>query len=250
MGGRADARPALDPRALRRRAAARRHPRGGVPARHRGDGEPRALADRGRRRGRPDRLEPALDPGRGRGRAGRRAPRRGATPVRRRGPGRLRGARRHAREVRAAEHARRWGGPAHVSTTPAGAARRHARGRRRRHGSPAPARARGGGPLAVPVIAVNEARSERLFNDHYGRAVDARRDPAAPPNLLLAGRTIVVLGYGWTGQGIALRAPVARAPRSIVCEIDPMQRARGADGGLRGHARRSSRPSAATSSSP
>jgi adenosylhomocysteinase len=78
------------------------------------------------------------------------------------------------------------------------------------------------GRLACPVIAVNEARTERLFNDHYGTGQSALDGILRATNLLLAGRTFVVLGYGWTGKGIALRARGAGA-QVIVCEIDPMR---------------------------
>ena len=77
------------------------------------------------------------------------------------------------------------------------------------------------GRLACPVIAVNEARTERLFNDHYGTGQSTLDGILRATNLLLAGRTFVVLGYGWTGRGIALRARGAGA-QVIVCEIEPM----------------------------
>ena len=78
------------------------------------------------------------------------------------------------------------------------------------------------GRLACPVIAVNEARTERLFNDHYGTGQSTLDGILRATNLLLAGKTIVVLGYGWTGKGVALRARGAGA-QVIVCEVDPMR---------------------------
>jgi adenosylhomocysteinase len=78
------------------------------------------------------------------------------------------------------------------------------------------------GRLACPVIAVNEARTERLFNDHYGTGQSTLDGILRATNLLLAGKTIVVLGYGWTGRGVAVRARGAGA-QVIVCEIDPMR---------------------------
>jgi len=78
------------------------------------------------------------------------------------------------------------------------------------------------GRLACPVIAVNEARTERLFNDHYGTGQSALDGILRATNLLMAGRTMVVLGYGWTGKGIALRARGAGA-QVIVCEVDAMR---------------------------
>ncbi len=78
------------------------------------------------------------------------------------------------------------------------------------------------GRLGCPVVAVNEARTERLFNDHYGTGQSTWDGILRATNLLLAGRTVVVLGYGWTGKGVALRAKGAGA-QVVVCEIDPMR---------------------------
>jgi adenosylhomocysteinase len=78
------------------------------------------------------------------------------------------------------------------------------------------------GGLACPVIAVNEARTERLFNDHYGTGQSTWDGILRATNLLLAGRTVVILGYGFTGKGVALRARGAGA-QVIVCEVDPMR---------------------------
>ena len=72
------------------------------------------------------------------------------------------------------------------------------------------------------MIAVNEARTERLFNDHYGTGQSTLDGILRATNLLLAGKTLVVLGYGWTGKGVALRARGAGA-QVIVCEVDPMR---------------------------
>jgi adenosylhomocysteinase len=77
------------------------------------------------------------------------------------------------------------------------------------------------GRLACPVLAVNEARAERVFNDHYGTAQSTLDGILRATNLLLAGRTVVVLGYGPTGRGIALRARGAGA-QVVVCEVDPI----------------------------
>ena len=80
----------------------------------------------------------------------------------------------------------------------------------------------GEGRLACPVIAVNEARTERLFNDHYGTGQSVLDGILRATNILLAGRTVVVIGYGVTGRGIASRARGAGA-QVIVCEVDPMR---------------------------
>jgi adenosylhomocysteinase len=76
--------------------------------------------------------------------------------------------------------------------------------------------------LACPVLAVNDARTERTINDRFGTGQSAFDGILRATNLLLAGRTVVVLGYGWTGKGIALRARGAGA-EVIVCEVDPLR---------------------------
>ena len=77
------------------------------------------------------------------------------------------------------------------------------------------------GRLACPVMAVNESRTERTFNDRYGTGQSALDGILRATNLLLAGRTLVLLGYGVTGKGIAQRARGAGAA-VIVCEVDPL----------------------------
>jgi adenosylhomocysteinase len=78
------------------------------------------------------------------------------------------------------------------------------------------------GALACPVLAVNESRTERAFNDRFGTGQSTIDGILRATNLLLAGRTVVVLGYGWTGRGVALRARGAGAS-VIVCEVDPLR---------------------------
>ena len=78
------------------------------------------------------------------------------------------------------------------------------------------------GGLSVPVIAVNEAKAERAFNDRFGAGQSVLDGIVRATNLLLAGQTIVVLGYGWTGRGVALRAAGFGAS-VIVCEVDPLR---------------------------
>src|ERR671915_1541349 len=78
------------------------------------------------------------------------------------------------------------------------------------------------GKLTCPVIAVNESRTERTFNDRYGTGQSALDGILRATNLLLAGRTLVLLGYGFSGKGIAQRARGAGA-HMIVCEVDPMR---------------------------
>jgi adenosylhomocysteinase len=78
------------------------------------------------------------------------------------------------------------------------------------------------GALACPVLAVNESRTERAFNDRFGTGQSTIDGILRATNLLLAGRTVVVLGYGWTGRGVALRARGAGAS-VVVCEVDPLR---------------------------
>jgi adenosylhomocysteinase len=78
------------------------------------------------------------------------------------------------------------------------------------------------GSLACPIIAVNEAFTERAFNDRHGTGQSAIDGIVRATNLLLAGMTVVVIGYGWTGQGVALRAKGLGA-QVVVCEVDPLR---------------------------
>jgi adenosylhomocysteinase len=77
------------------------------------------------------------------------------------------------------------------------------------------------GALRCPVLAVNEALSERTFNDRFGTGQSTLDGILRATNVLLAGHTVVVLGYGATGRGVAQRARGAGAS-VIVCEVDPM----------------------------
>ena len=77
------------------------------------------------------------------------------------------------------------------------------------------------GRLSCPVYAANEARTERALNDRHGTGQSALDGIVRASNVLLAGHTVVVLGYGWAGQGIAERARGAGA-QVVICEIDPL----------------------------
>jgi adenosylhomocysteinase len=76
--------------------------------------------------------------------------------------------------------------------------------------------------LGCPVLAVNEASAERALNDRFGTGQSALDGIVNATHMLLAGQTIVVFGYGWTGRGVALRARGAGAS-VVVCEIDPLR---------------------------
>jgi adenosylhomocysteinase len=76
--------------------------------------------------------------------------------------------------------------------------------------------------LPCPVLAVNEARTERALNDRHGTGQSALDGIMRATNVLLAGQTVVVLGYGWAGMGIAERARGAGAVVTV-CEVDPLR---------------------------
>ena len=78
------------------------------------------------------------------------------------------------------------------------------------------------GELRCPVLAVNEARTERALNDRHGTGQSALDGIVRASNVLLAGLTIVIMGYGWAGQGVAERARGAGGA-VIVCEVDPLR---------------------------
>jgi adenosylhomocysteinase len=78
------------------------------------------------------------------------------------------------------------------------------------------------GGLRCPVIAVNEARTERALNDRHGTGQSALDGIIRATNMLLAGNTVVIVGYGWAGQGVAERARGAGAA-VVVCEVDPLR---------------------------
>jgi len=78
------------------------------------------------------------------------------------------------------------------------------------------------GKLRCPVLAVNEAMSERTLNDRYGTGQSALDGILRAANLLLAGNTLVLFGYGYAGRGIAQRARGAGAA-VVICEVDPLR---------------------------
>ena len=78
------------------------------------------------------------------------------------------------------------------------------------------------GILRYPVIAVNDAHTKFLFDSQHGTGQSALDGVMRATNLLIAGKTIVVAGYGWVGRGIALRAKGLGAV-VIVTEVDPIR---------------------------
>ena len=78
------------------------------------------------------------------------------------------------------------------------------------------------GTLKYPVIAVNDAFTKFLFDSQHGTGQSALEGIMRSTNLLIAGKTIVVGGYGWVGRGIALRSKGLGA-NVIVTEVDPVR---------------------------
>ncbi len=77
------------------------------------------------------------------------------------------------------------------------------------------------GVLAYPIVAVNDADTKHLFDNRYGTGQSTIDGIIRATNLLLAGRTVVVGGYGMCGRGVASRARGLGA-RVIVTEVDPL----------------------------
>jgi len=78
------------------------------------------------------------------------------------------------------------------------------------------------GVLQFPVIAVNDSETKHLFDNRYGTGQSTLDGILRATNLLIAGSTVVVAGYGWCGRGFAMRARGAGA-NVIVTEIDPLK---------------------------
>ena len=78
------------------------------------------------------------------------------------------------------------------------------------------------GKLAFPVVAVNEAQTKHLFDNRYGTGQSTVDAIIRSTNILLAGRNVVVAGYGWCGRGVAMRARGMGA-QVIVTEVNPLR---------------------------
>jgi len=78
------------------------------------------------------------------------------------------------------------------------------------------------GLLGFPMIAVNDAKSKYLFDNRYGTGQSVWDAIMRTTNLVVAGKTVCIIGYGWCGKGVSLRARGLGA-RVIVCEIDPIK---------------------------
>ncbi len=78
------------------------------------------------------------------------------------------------------------------------------------------------GVLAFPAIAVNDAQTKHFFDNRYGTGQSTLDGVIRATNILLAGKTLVVVGYGWCGKGVAMRARGMGA-NVIVTEINPIK---------------------------
>ena len=78
------------------------------------------------------------------------------------------------------------------------------------------------GKLEFPVVSVNDAKMKFLFDNRYGTGQSAFDGWMNATNLIVAGKRLVVAGYGWCGKGIAMRAKGLGAS-VIVCEVDPIK---------------------------
>lgn len=78
------------------------------------------------------------------------------------------------------------------------------------------------GALRYPIVSVNDANTKHLFDNRYGTGQSTIDGIIRATNRLIAGRTLVVSGYGWCGRGVAMRADGLGA-NVIICEIDPLR---------------------------
>jgi len=88
------------------------------------------------------------------------------------------------------------------------------------------------GKLLYPVVAVNEALTKHLFDNRYGTGQSAIDGVLRATNVLLAGKEVVVGGYGWVGRGIAARAAGMGSIVTVV-EVDPIRALEAAMDGFR-----------------
>jgi adenosylhomocysteinase len=78
------------------------------------------------------------------------------------------------------------------------------------------------GVLSYPIVAVNEARTKHMFDNQYGTGQSAIDGLLRATNILIAGKTAVVAGYGWVGRGVASRFRGMGA-NVIIVEVDPLR---------------------------
>src|SRR5262245_15335747 len=78
------------------------------------------------------------------------------------------------------------------------------------------------GRMTWPAVAVNDAQTKHFFDNRYGTGQSTLDGVVRATNILLAGRTLVVVGYGWCGKGVAMRGRGMGA-NVIVTEVDPIR---------------------------
>ncbi len=78
------------------------------------------------------------------------------------------------------------------------------------------------GVLRYPIVAVNDAMTKHLFDNRYGTGQSTLDGVIRATNVLIAGKTVVVAGYGWCSRGIAMRAEGLGA-NVVITEIDPLR---------------------------
>src|SRR3989338_8369009 len=88
------------------------------------------------------------------------------------------------------------------------------------------------GKLLVPIIAVNDAKTKNLFDNRYGTGQSTLDGIIRATDILLAGKNVVVAGYGWCGKGFAMRARGMGA-NVIVTEVDSIKAVEAAMDGFR-----------------
>jgi adenosylhomocysteinase len=76
--------------------------------------------------------------------------------------------------------------------------------------------------LGYPIMAVNDAKTKHFFDNRYGTGQSTLDGVIRATNVLIAGLRVVVIGYGWCGRGVAMRAK-GHGAHVIVCEIDPLR---------------------------
>jgi len=78
------------------------------------------------------------------------------------------------------------------------------------------------GKLKFPAVGVNTSLTKHLYDNRYGTGQSAMDGIIRATNILIAGKTVVISGYGWCGKGCSMRAKALGA-NVIVCEIDPLK---------------------------
>jgi adenosylhomocysteinase len=78
------------------------------------------------------------------------------------------------------------------------------------------------GVLRYPIIAVNEAMTKHMFDNRYGTGQSTLDGVIRATNRLIAGKIVVIAGYGWCGRGVALRAK-GHGADVVVLEVDPLR---------------------------